>query len=140
MSVQMVLAPVFALVFLIFALMFGMFRVRTQAIKKKEVRISQIAVGQDAWPTKATQVSNAFANQFEMPVLFFALIALALPLRQADLVIVLLSWVFVTLRYIHAYVYATSNHLGYRFSTFAAGTMVLLAMWVYFAMKLLLAL
>lgn len=140
MSVQMVLAPVFALVFLIFALMFGMFRVRTQAIKKKEVRISQIAVGQDAWPAKATQVSNAFMNQFEMPVLFFALIALALPLRQADLVIVLLSWVFVVLRYIHAYVYATSNHLGYRFSTFAAGTLVLLAMWVYFALKLLLAL
>ena len=53
MSVQMVLAPVFALVFLIFAVMFAMFRVRTRAITTKEVRISQIAVGQDAWPAKA---------------------------------------------------------------------------------------
>lgn len=140
MSVQMVLAPVFALVFLIFAVMFGMFRVRTQAIKTKEVRISQIAVGQDAWPKQATQVANTYVNLFEMPVLFFALIALALPLRQADLVIVLLSWVYVALRYMHAAVYIRSNHLGYRFGFFAASALVLLAMWVYFALKMVLAL
>ena len=140
MSVQMVLAPVFALVFLIFASMFGMFSVRTRAIKTKEVRISQIAVGQDAWPAKATQVSNVYMNLFEMPVLFFALIAFALPLRQADLVIVLLSWVYVALRYLHAGIYATSNNLTQRFSTFAASALVLLAMWVYFALKLFLAL
>jgi len=139
MSVQMILAPVFALVFLIFAVMFGMFRVRTRAIKTKEVRVSQIAVGQDAWPTKATQVSNTYVNLFEMPVLFFALIAIALPLRQIDLVLVLLSWVYVALRYIHAFIYATSNDLRFRFSTFAASALVLLAMWVYFALKLLLA-
>ena len=54
-------------------------------------------------------------NLFEMPVLFFALIALALPLRMTDLVIVLLSWVYVALRYLHAGVYATSNDMRYRF-------------------------
>lgn len=139
MSVQMVLAPVFALVFLIFIVMAGMFRVRTRAISTKEVRISQIALGQDAWPKQVTQVSNTYVNLFEMPVLFFALIALALPLRQADLVIVLLSWVYVVLRYLHAGVYATSNDLRYRFGTFAASCLVLLAMWVYFALKLFLA-
>lgn len=139
MSVQMVLAPVFALVFLIFAVMFGMFRARTRALTTKEVRVSQIAVGQDAWPKQATQVSNTYVNLFEMPVLFFALIALALPLRQTDLVIVLLSWVYVVLRYLHAGVYATSNDLRYRFGTFAASCLVLLAMWVYFALKLFLA-
>ncbi len=139
MSVQLVLAPVFALVFLIFAVMFGMARMRTCAISTKEVRVSQISLGQDAWPAKATQVSNTYVNLFEMPVLFFVLIALALPLRQTDLVIVLLSWVYVVLRYLHAGIYATSNDLRYRFGTFAASTMVLLAMWVYFALKLFLA-
>ncbi|MBI3700763.1 MAG: MAPEG family protein [Afipia sp.] len=139
MSVQMILAPVFALVFLIFAVMFGMFRVRTRAISTKEVRVSQIAIGQDAWPKQATQISNTYVNLFEMPVLFFALIAFALPLRQADLVIVLLSWVYVALRYLHAVIYATSNDLRFRFGFFAASAMVLLAMWVYFALKLFLA-
>ena len=139
MSVQMVLAPVFALVFLIFLTMFGMFSTRTRAIRTKQVRVSQVSVGQDAWPAKATQIGNTFTNLFEMPVLFFVLIALALPLRQADLVIVLLSWVYVVLRYLHAGIYSSSNDLRYRFGTFAASALVLLAMWVYFALKLLLA-
>ncbi len=72
-------------------------------------------------------------------MLFFVLIAIALPLRQADLLTVLLSWVFVVTRYIHAGVYATSNNLTARFSAFAAGALVLLIMWVYFALKILLA-
>jgi hypothetical protein len=136
----MVLLPVFVQVALIFALMFGTFTVRTRAVKRREVKISQVSLGQQAWPAKATQVANSYNNQFELPVLFFVLIALALPLRQADLVIVLLSWVFVVLRILHAGIYATSNHMGQRFGAFAAGSLVLLAMWVYFALKMLLAL
>ena len=139
MSVQMVLLPVFVLVLLSFILMFRMFTVRTSALKSREVRLSEVAVGQKAWPAKAAQVSNAYSNQFELPMLFFALIALALPLRQTDLIMVLLSWIFVVTRYLHAGVYATSNNLKARFSAFAAGALVLLIMWVYFALKLLLA-
>lgn len=139
MSLQMALLPVFVLVLLSFILMFRMFSVRTSAIKNREVRISDIAVGQKAWPSRAAQVSNAYSNQFELPVLFFALIAIALPLRQVDLIMVLLSWVFVVTRYAHAWVYATSNNLKMRLSAFAAGALVLLIMWVYFALKILLA-
>ena len=42
-------------------------------------------------------------------MLFYVLIALALPLRKADLVIVLLSWVFVVTRFAHAGIFVTSN-------------------------------
>jgi len=139
MTVQMVLLPVFVLVLLSFILMFRTFMVRTAALKNREVRISQIALGQDAWPQRATLVGRSYESQFELPVLFYVLIALALPLRQADLIIVLLSWVFVVLRYIHAGIHTTSNDMRYRFSAFAAGGVVLLIMWIYFALKLLLA-
>ena len=139
MSLQMALAPVFALVLLTFILMFAMGRVRGAALKGKQVRIGDVALGQNAWPEKATQVANAFSNQFEMPVLFYALVALALPLRQMDLVMVLLAWVFVVTRYAHAFIHSTSNNVNQRFSAFSAGVLVLLAMWIYFAMKMLLA-
>jgi hypothetical protein len=66
------------------------------------------------------------------------LIAIALPLRHADLVIVLLSWVFVVTRYAHAGVFTTSNNLRQRFGAYIAGVLVLLAMWIYFALKILL--
>ena len=138
MSVQMVLLPVFLLVLLSFILMFRMFTVRTGALKSREVRVSEVAVGQKVWPTKAAQVSNAYSNQFELPVLFFALIALALPLRQADLIIVLLSWVFVITRFVHAGIFVTSNNVPQRGLAWFAGVLVLLAMWIYFALRMLL--
>lgn len=67
-------------------------------------------------------------------MLFFVLIAIALPLRQADLLTVLLSWVFVVTRYIHAGVYATQNNLTARFSAFATVRSAR-SLWVYFALR-----
>ena len=120
MSVQMVLLPVFVLVGLTFALLLGMTSARTGA------------------SARAAQLGDAFANQFELPVLFYILIALALPLRHADLVIVALSWVFVVTRFAHAGVFVTSNDLNRRSLAWFAGVLVLFAMWLYFALKILL--
>ena len=130
----------FALVLLSFILLFAMGRVRFAALKRREVRLSDIGLGQKAWPAQATQVSNAYSNQFEIPVLFYALVALATPLRQMDLAMVLLAWVFVVTRYVHAGVYATSNNLNQRFPAFFAGALVLMVMWIYFAFKIYFAL
>lgn len=139
MSLQMALAPVFALVLLNFILLFAMGRSRMGALKAKQVRLGDIALGEKAWPGPAQQISNAYSNQYEIPLLFFALVALALPLRQMDLVQVLLAWVYVTLRYIHAFIYASSNNLNARSMTFFSSCLVLLAMWVYFFFKINLA-
>jgi hypothetical protein len=139
MSVQMVLLPVFVLVGLTFFLLLWMAGARRNALVSKETRIKDIALGQQAWPTRATQIGNCYSNQFEMPVLFYVLIALALPLRHADLVIVLLSWVFVVTRFVHAGIFVTSNDLGQRSIAWFAGVLVLFAMWLYFALKMLLA-
>jgi hypothetical protein len=138
MSVQMVLLPVFVLVGLTFALLLGMASARTRAIVGREVGIKDIALRQPNWPTRATQIGNCFSNQFEMPLLFYALIALALPLRHADLVIVALSWVFVVTRFAHAGIFVTSNNVRHRSLAWFAGVLVLFAMWLYFALKILL--
>jgi len=138
MSAQAVLLPVFVQVALIFALLFMMGVARWRTLGSGETRIKDIALGQPNWPTHVTQVSNCFRNQFEVPVLFFALVALALPLRKADLVIVLLSWLFVALRIAHAFVFVTSNNVPRRGLIWLAGALVLAAMWLYFAVRMLL--
>jgi hypothetical protein len=138
MSVQMVLLPVFVLVGLAFALLLWMATARGQALSGRETSFKDIALGQPNWPTRTTQIGNCFANQFELPVLFYILIALALPLRHADLVIVLLSWVFVVTRFAHAGIFATSNNVQQRSLAWFAGALVLFAMWLYFALKVLL--
>jgi hypothetical protein len=138
MSVQMVLLPVFVLIGLTFVLLLWMAGARRGALIGGETKIRDIALGQQNWPTRATQIGNCFKNQFELPLLFYILIALALPLRHADLFIVLMSWVFVVARFAHAGIFVTSNDLGRRSMAWFAGVLVLFAMWIYFALKILL--
>jgi hypothetical protein len=134
----MVLLPVFVLVGLTFALLLWMAGSRRQALVGGETKVRDVALGQPNWPERATQVGNCFKNQFELPLLLYILIALALPLRHADLVIVLLSWVFVVTRFVHAGIFVTHNDLNQRSLAWFAGVLVLFAMWLYFALKILL--
>ncbi|THD55222.1 MAG: hypothetical protein E8A46_05960 [Bradyrhizobium sp.] len=138
MSVPTVLLPVFVLIGLTFALMLWMAGARRNALVSRETTVKDIVLGQPNWPVRATQIGNCFKNQFELPVLFYILIALALPLRHADYLIVVLSWVFVVTRLVHAGVFVSSNDLNRRSLAWFAGVVVLLIMWVYFALKILL--
>jgi hypothetical protein len=137
-SVQAVLLPVFVLAGLVFALGFWMGAVRNKALASGQARVRDVALNGSNWPEQATKVGNCFRNQFEVPMMFYVLVALALPLRHADLVFVLLSWVFVLTRYVHAGVFTTSNNMKQRFLAYLSGVLVLLAMWIYFALRILL--
>jgi hypothetical protein len=137
MSVQTVLLPVFVLVGLTFFLLIWMGAARRGALVSGQAKARDIVLGQQNWPTRPTQIANCFANQLEIPILFYVLIAITLPLRQADLVIVLLSWVFVVTRFVHAGIFVTSNDLNQRSLAWFAGVLVLFAMWLYFAIKIL---
>jgi hypothetical protein len=134
----MVLLPVLVLVGLTFALLLWMASARGRALGSRKTSFKDIALGQQNWPERATQIGNCFSNQFELPLLFYILIALALPLRHADFVIVLLSWVFVVTRFAHAGIFVSSNNVQQRSLAWFAGVLVLLAMWIYFALKILL--
>jgi hypothetical protein len=138
MSVQMVLLPVFVLVGLTFCLLMGMAVARTRALSGGQTKLKDIALRQPNWPERTTQIANCFANQFEVPVLFYVLIALALPLRRTDLFMVLMSWVFVVTRFAHAGIFVTSNDVRTRSLAWFAGVLVVFAMWIYFALKILL--
>jgi hypothetical protein len=138
MSIQMVLLPVLVQIGLTFALLLAMATARTSALSSRETSYKDIALGQPNWPERAIQIGNCFRNQFEVPVLFYVLIALALPLRHADFLIVLMSWAFVVTRLVHAGIFVTSNDVGQRSLAWFAGVLVLFIMWIYFALKILL--
>jgi hypothetical protein len=138
MSIQTVLLPVFVQIALTFGLLIWMVGARRNALVSRETKIKDIALGQANWPVRATQIGNCYRNQFELPVLFYVLIALALPLRRVDDIVLLLSWVFVISRLVHAGVFVTSNDMGRRSTAWIAGALVLLIMWLYFAVKILL--
>ena len=138
MTIPAVLLPVFVQVGLTFALLFWMGSVRLRALRGREVRVADIALRQPAWPERPTQISNAYDNQFQLPLLFYALVPLALITRKADLLFVVLSWMFVATRLAHAAIHTTSNKVQTRFMAFAAGAVILLIMWIVFAAHILL--
>lgn len=137
MSPAAILAPVFVQVLLTFVLLVLTGRSRFGAIRAGEVKVRDIALGERAWPPRVMQVANAFHNQFETPVLFYALVALAMITRQADLLFVVMSWLYVAARLGHAWVHATTNRIMTRFRVFLAGTTVLMLMWAIFAVRIL---
>jgi hypothetical protein len=115
MSVQMILLPVFVQVGLTFALLLWM--------KGRRGKASNAPAGTD---------------EFGVPTLFYVLIALAMPVRHADLVIVMLSWIFVVCRFAHAGILVSARDGSERSMAWVASVLVLLAMWLYFALKILL--
>lgn len=139
MSVQMVLLPVFVLVGLTFWLLFWTGGARVAAIRRGETRVRDIALGQPAWPPRVQQISNSYHNQLQVPVLFYVLVILALFTRKADLLFVVMSWLFVLTRVVHMAIHVTVNRVDLRFYAFAAGAALLLLMWIIFTVRLLLS-
>src|SRR6266516_1885575 len=135
MNIQMVLLPVFVQVGLTFALLFWMARARVGSIKRGETKMRDIALRQPAWPAKPTQVANCYQSQFELPLLFYVLVIFAWFTKQTDLIFLVMAWIFVVMRLVHAYIHTSSNHVPTRFNAFAVGAIVLLLMWIIFAVR-----
>jgi len=139
MTIQAVLLPLFVQVALTFAIGFWMAAGRVGAIRSRAVRPRDIALREPNWPSHLMQLQNAFLNQLELPVLFYVLTILVLFTKTADLLFVVLAWVFVALRLLHAYVHVTTNHVPYRGPLYIVGAIVLFVMWVIFALRILLS-
>jgi hypothetical protein len=110
---------------------------RVSSLRSGEVRPDDIALGEPGWPKRTTQFGNAFKNQLELPVLFYVLIAFILITRVGDVLLLVLAWIFVILRVVHAYIHTTNNIVLLRGRVYGGGLVALLAMWIIFAVKIL---
>jgi hypothetical protein len=139
MSIQMILAPLFVQVLLTMIVAYMLGGTRVRAIARGEVS-GPVALREPNWPLHVSKLGNNYLNQFELPVLFYLLTVLSIITRHADLFFVLMAWVFVMLRLIHAVVHVTSNNVRIRGPLFIAGAIVLTIMWVVFMVRIMLGL
>jgi hypothetical protein len=128
-----ILYPVFVQVLLTFLLQMWMGRERLEAVREKTVRRGEHEGAKPVWPERAGVVSNAFHNQLEMPMLFYAVVAFALIAGAADGTMVALAWIFAISRLAHSAIHTTYNKVEHRFLVYLFGSMVILAMWVRLA-------
>jgi hypothetical protein len=129
MSIQAALLPLFVEVALTLGLLLWLGWLRRNDLNSGAVKPSQIALREPNWTTRTQQVTNCFANQFELPVLFYVLMILVIITHHADL--------FVLTRLMHAFVHATSNVVARRGGWYGFGAVALLAMWIILMVRVL---
>ena len=114
-------------------------RERVPRVMSGEIAAKDIAVERTAYPLRARLLSNSFDNQFQLPVLFYAVLLLALWSGGTNWFEVVLAWGFVALRYVHALIHTTSNNLIPRFAVYTSGLAVLCLLWLLVLLRILLA-
>jgi hypothetical protein len=137
MPIAVVLLPLFVEVALTFCRLFGMAFARRGDFNSARVHPRDIALGQLGWTPRTQQVSNSFRNQFELPLLFYVLTILAIMTRHADILFVVMAWLFVLTRIGHVFVHVTNNRVMLRGMVYGLGALVLMAMWLIFAVRIL---
>lgn len=136
---KLLILVIFAQVLLTMAILVWMGMERVPRVMRGEIRSEDVAVDKSAFPLKARLLSNNFDNQFQLPVLFYVAALLCLMLGGTGWVEVLLAGLFVVLRYIHAGIHVTTNHVFQRFSAYVAGLVVLGLLWLWLVIKILLS-
>jgi hypothetical protein len=128
--------PVIAQVLLVY-LVYGLLSLRRRAaVRAGSVRRSDFRENRNE-PPESVFAHNNLLNQFQLPVLFYVVCLCLYVTQGSSIVTVALAWIFVVLRYLHAFIHVTSNRIRYRSPVFALGYVVLGVMWLWFALHLL---
>lgn len=123
--------PMAALVFLKFLILFIMLMLRIKAVRNREISPGYFKLNQGGKePEVLSAISQCFNNLLELPILFYTVCLITLVLNISSEYLIILAWLYVLLRYIHAFILATYNHILHRLFVFAISCVVLIAMWV----------
>ncbi|MEA1989102.1 MAG: MAPEG family protein [Pseudomonadota bacterium] len=131
------LYPIFAQVILTFIVGILTFRARVKAVKQLQVAPSYFKHNRGKAPESMMRWTDNYQNQFELPVLFYTLVALLIITEISNTLFIIGAWVFVLTRLIHTFVHVRNNHILYRMRSFVAGFFILLAMWIGFIFQII---
>jgi hypothetical protein len=127
-----ILYPVFVQVLLTIVVgsMMAVARARAIGAMDRQRGNPDLALGRVVWPEDAAKRAASYSSQFELPVLFYAVVAFALIAKGADLLMLVLAWLFVLLRIVHAGIHVGPNKVRWRSPVFALGFVVVAIMWI----------
>jgi hypothetical protein len=111
-------------------------RARTRSVVSGQTKMRDIAVDNSAWPYDVLKIANNFNNQFQIPMLWYAAVGLMLVTGLADWIAVALSWAFFASRAAHSFIHTGSNVVRQRFRVFVFGFFIVIALWLWFAIRL----
>jgi len=140
MSGNLIVWPGVAMVALTFVVAVVMYRRRVAVMKGERIHPQSVALSaQIAQRLTDTRASDNYRNLFELPVLFYFAIAIAVAAGVRDPWVLGLAWSFVALRIAHSAIQCGYNKVMHRFQVFIGGVLVLALLWIRLAWYLFLA-
>ena len=122
--------PSLAMIFWIFIVGVILALRRKTAFTSGAVRPDEVAVSTERYPVPARLAAANFTNQFETPVVFFALIMLAMEAGATGYVMAALAWLYVATRVVHTLIHIGPNKLPLRGAVYGIGVLALFCMWL----------
>ena len=128
MSGDLIFWPVAVHMLLTMAVYVRLINVKVRELKAGKVDMPRRGLHEDAWPDSVLQINNNLRNQFELPVLFYAVCIVLWGLDAVGVIALVLAWLFVLSRIVHTWIHLGSNYIPNRRRVFTVGWWVLLAM------------
>jgi hypothetical protein len=86
---------------------------RTRAVKSGKIDYSCFVLGREE-PLEVARITRNLANQFELPVIFYAVVVLLVALGRVTWFDVIVAWLFVAGRVIHTLVQTLTDNVVLR--------------------------
>jgi len=128
MESKLIFYPVVAQIIITFIIYSRLPAVKKRALENDEVDLVRRPLHDDAWPDEVLKISNNVKNQFESPVLFYALCFMLWALNSVSYIALSAAWVYVVLRVVHIRVHTGSNEIPIRKKVFMASTAFLMVL------------
>jgi hypothetical protein len=122
--------PTLAMIFWIFVVGVVMALRRRNAFVSGAVRPDEVTVSGERYPLPARLAAANFSNQFETPVIFFALVMIAMETGATGHAMALLAWLYVATRVAHTLIHVGPNRLPLRGAVYGIGVLALFCMWL----------
>lgn len=129
--------PLFAMALLCSLVWLRLFITRIGEMKRRQIHPQQVASSAQTSQLEDTRAADNFRNLFELPVLFYAAVLLSIYANVESISLLVLSWAFVILRFLHSYIHCTYNRVMDRFRVYLLGGIVLWVLWGVLANLLL---
>lgn len=130
--------PALVLMLITFLVWLNMFIRRLVVTKAANIDLQDLATPEmvnAAFDNRTQAPSNCFKNLFELPVIFYALVAFISMAGLVDSFYLSLAWAFVGLRAVQAAVHCTYNRVMHRFLAYFAASLVLWIMLIRFLLN-----
>ena len=128
-----ILWPMLAQIGWTFALYLWLTIARARAVARGEVKYSAFALGRNE-PADVARITRNLANQFELPMIFYAVVVLLVVIGRVSTIDVLAAWVFVAGRVIHTLVQTLTNDVPLRGRVFMINFAALVVLVVHVVM------